>query len=386
MNEKTCFLSTQDVSVKDLDALIKRRTDVSEYSLSSAVVHNVLVYDASRVITAAQKNRQAVMAEFHKVLSDGPGVFVIKKAYRDLSIVDDQTVVFNALLKEESANGKVADHFAEAGANGRLWNALQKSALRDPAVFVKYNANPLLGLASESWLGTGWQLTSQVNIVPPGGKAQKPHRDYHLGFQTNDVAEGFPRSTHTLSSLLTLQGMIAHSDMPVESGPTLLLPYSHQYELGYLAWRDPDIIAYFDEHAVQLALEKGDMVFFNPALFHAAGTNTTQDVYRAANLVQVSSAFGKTMESIDREAMMNAVYPILLQMRNSEQLTEQEGEAVIQAVADGYSFPTNLDRDPPLDGLAPETEQAFMSRAIKECMDSACFAETLREIKARRSA
>ena len=39
---------------------------------------------------------------------------------------------------------------------------------------------------------------------------------------------------------------------------------------------------------VQLALGIGDAVFFNPALFHAAGTNRTTDVDRMANLLQVS--------------------------------------------------------------------------------------------------
>ena len=59
--------------------------------------------------------------------------------------------------------------------------------------------------------------------------------------------------------------------MPVESGPTLYLPYSHQYEPGYLAFHLPEFTEYFQENYTELPLEKGDAAFFNPALFHGAG-------------------------------------------------------------------------------------------------------------------
>ena len=140
-----------------------------------------------------------------------------------------------------------------------------------------------------------------MNVVRPGGQAQDPHRDYHLGFLENDVVEQYPTHVHLLSPVLTLQGAVAHSDMPVESGPTMYLPYSHQYAPGYLAWRLPEFRAYFGEHYVQLPLAKGDAVFFNPALFHGAGTNVSADIQRVANLLQVSSAFGRAMETVDRD-------------------------------------------------------------------------------------
>ena len=123
---------------------------------------------------------------------------------------------------------------------------------------------------------------------------------------------GSRRTCTALSPVLTLQGAIAHCDMPVESGPTMYLPYSQQYAPGYLAWRRPEFKEYFARHHVQLPLAKGDAVFFNPALFHAAGTNRTTDVKRMANLLQVSSPFGRAIECVDRQAMANAVFPTLL--------------------------------------------------------------------------
>ena len=52
---------------------------------------------------------------------------------------------------------------------------------------------------------------------------------------------------------------------------------------------------------MQLPLPKGDAAFFNPALFHGAGTNVSRDIQRVANLLQVSSAFGRAMETVDRD-------------------------------------------------------------------------------------
>ena len=38
----------------------------------------------------------------------------------------------------------------------------------------------------------------------------------------------------------------------------------------------------------------------------------------------------------------------------------------IAACAEGYAFPTNLDRDPPLGGLAPASQQDLLRRALAE--------------------
>ena len=54
---------------------------------------------------------------------------------------------------------------------------------------------------------------------------------------------------------------------------------------------------------MQLALAKGDAVFFNPALLHAAGENRSGNIQRMANLLQVSSAFGRALETLDRASL-----------------------------------------------------------------------------------
>ena len=103
---------------------------------------------------------------------------------------------------------------------------------------------------------------------------------------------------------LALQGAVAHCDMPVDSGPTMLLPFSQRFAGGYLAFHRPEFIDYFAQHQVQVPLATGDAVFFNPALYHGAGANVSGDIRRIANLLQISSPFGRAMEAVDRTAMV----------------------------------------------------------------------------------
>ncbi|NWA67574.1 phytanoyl-CoA dioxygenase family protein [Pseudomonas reactans] len=374
------FVTEQAVRLADFSELCAQQVNTEDYPLCAQVHNNVPIYQAR---TLRNADRLTAMNELHRLFRDGPGVMVVRSAYEDLEVVDRHSQVFEAIFANEAAQGVAADHFAKAGSNGRIWNSLQKAAVQSPASFVEYYANPLLGLIAEAWLGPSYQVTAQVNVVHPGGQAQQPHRDYHLGFQTNDVVERFPLPLHLLSQYLTLQGAVAHSDMPLETGPTQLLPFSQQYTLGYLAWRRPEFIDYFQQHAVQLPLNKGDLLFFNPALFHAAGTNRTPDRQRMANLLQISSAFGKPMEALDRDRMMLAVYPALL---DNTALDAQAVHAVIACTADGYSFPTNLDTDPPLKGLAPQTGQQLMQQALAERWPLSDFAAAVAQMRAKRQA
>jgi len=371
------FVTADAVRIEDFQRICAQQARVEDYPLAAGVLRNVPIYQAH---TLRNSDRLSVMNELHRLFSDGPGVMVVRRAFEDLEVVDRHSQVFEAIFAQEAQHGAGADHFAKAGTNGRIWNSLQKAALQSPESFAEYYANPLLGLIAEAWLGPSFQVTAQVNVVHPGGQAQQPHRDYHLGFQTTDVVERFPLPLHQLSQYLTLQGAVAHSDMPLETGPTQLLPFSQQYALGYLAWRRAEFIDYFQQHAVQLPLNKGDLLFFNPALFHAAGTNRTPDRQRMANLLQISSAFGKPMEALDRERMMLAIYPALLAN------PALDAQAVVACTADGYAFPTNLDTDPPLKGLAPQTGQELMLQALNERWPIADFAAAVAQQRAKRQA
>lgn len=379
----------EDCSLHDFVAVLERDRDTVRTAYAHSVRHHVPIYDCTsldRVLGDAVR-RMALQEEWADVLEQGAGVFVLKRAYTDTATIDAASAVFEAIIHDErAAGGAAADHFAKAGANDRIWNAQQKLCLRAPEVFARYYANPFLVAASEAWLGPCYQMTAQVNVVRPGGAAQQAHRDYHLGFQTVGQAQRYPAQVHAMSPFLTLQGAVAHGDMPVESGPTKLLPFSQRYAPGYLAWRRQDFRDYFEAHQRQLPLEKGDVIFFNPALFHAAGENRTTDVQRMANLLQVSSAYGRAMESLDRVAMCEALYPVLLERMAHDDLTLAEIDAVIASCAEGYPFPTNLDSDPPSGGLAPESQQALMSRALREAWRDEDFVAAIRAQAGRRQA
>ncbi len=375
-----------DCDLDDFVILVERHTDAADYPLAAEVQQNVVVYDADRLRAevARPDGEDFVAAELVRALTDGPGVVAFRGAFADLDLVDRVTATFDALIADEKvAGGARGDHFAKSGANDRVWNALEKLAVRDPSTFVDYYANDLLALISRVWLGPGYQVTSQVNVVRPGGQAQDPHRDYHLGFLANAVVEEYPRHVHLLSPVLTLQGAVAHSDMPVESGPTMYLPYSHQYALGYLAWRLPEFRDYFQQHFVQPPLAKGDAVFFNPALFHGAGTNVSADIQRVANLLQVSSAFGRAMETVDRDRVLRAIYPLLLERRAAGLPADALGHA-LAAAADGYPFPTNLDLDQPVGGLTPASQAELAATALADGASPAELGAVLDGYAARR--
>jgi len=59
------------------------------------------------------------------------------------------------------------------------------------------------------------------------------------------------------------------------------------------------------------------------------------------------------MEKVNHVKVMEAVYPSLLR----KLLSDEELNAVLAASGEGYSFPTNLDTDPPLGSLVPKTQQ-----------------------------
>ncbi|KAB7575799.1 phytanoyl-CoA dioxygenase [Verminephrobacter sp. Larva24] len=380
-------LRANEARLDDLQAVLAQKTDPRDCPNAAHTTHDVPVYDCAALRTQLHGDdgfRSALMTEWARVWEHGPGILVLKGALPDHALVDAVTQRFQAIIESERHGQSGGDHFAKAGANDRVWNALEKLCLLDPALFARYYASDMIALASHAWLGPGYQVTSQVNNVRPGGAAQMPHRDYHLGFCTATQAEAYPAHAHRLSPMLTLQGAVAHVDMPLESGPTLYLPHSQKFSHGYLVAERADFRTYFEQHRVQLPLAKGDAVFFNPALLHAAGENRSADIQRMANLLQVSAAFGRAMETVDRHRMALTLYPPLLTLLRDGQLDPGAARRAVAASAEGYAFPTNLDRDPPLGGLAPESPQAVMQRALHEAWPPEQFQRHMDTLAERR--
>ena len=67
----------------------------------------------------------------------------------------------------------------------------------------------------------------------------------------------------------------------------------------------------------------------------------------------------------------------------SSDKTDRAADAVA-ACAEGYAFPTNLDRDPPIGGLAPPSQQALMLAALRDGKTVEVFTRDLQAQQARR--
>lgn len=107
------------------------------------------------------------------------------------------------------------------------------------------------------------------------------------------------------------------------------------------------------------------------------------DINRMANLLQVSSPFGRAMESLDRTAMVAAVYPALQAMQAAGRDPRDILNAVV-ATAEGYPFPTNLDRDKPIGSLAPASQVDVVLDALASDFTSAQLDDALNNQNERR--
>jgi ectoine hydroxylase-related dioxygenase (phytanoyl-CoA dioxygenase family) len=357
---RATWISRNDGTLDDLKTLCDRQTQIEDWPHAEATEQNILIYDAAKAAATQGDERQALMAEWATAFRTGPGVIVLRGAIPDTAVMDRATEVFSAIIAEEKDASSRGDYFITAGSNDRVWNSLQKHCLADPENFADYFSYPSIDMACRAWLGPGYQMTAQCFRVNPGGKAQDAHRDFHLGFMSPERQEDYPAHVQELSPILTLQGGVAHIDMPLETGPTLYLPYSQMFFEGYLAFGRPEFQEHFKAARSQLPMKKGDAIFFNPAVMHGAGANVTKDRYRLVNLLQISSAMGRTMEAIDRTKMMKALYPVLSGGRWGKEALQ----TIVAATAEGYAFPTNLDTDPAVGGMSPKTHADMMHEAL----------------------
>ena len=116
----------------------------------------------------------------------------------------------------------------------------------------------------------------------------------------------------------------------------------------------------------------------------AAGDNVSADIYRMANLLQISSAFGRAMETVNRSKMSKALFPVLKDFSNGKILSDRQLNNAIHACAEGYFFPTNLDLDPPIGGLAPKSQSQIIKEALEQNLSTAQFTEILDQLHARQ--
>jgi ectoine hydroxylase-related dioxygenase (phytanoyl-CoA dioxygenase family) len=347
-------------SLEELKKLCSRQVPPGFYPLATTIASNIPIYNLSS-FSKTSESISALQKEWHHILLSGPGVFVARHMYSP-SAVEEANTTFQTIIDSEKAlkpNNSNKDW---------VWNIFSKHCLQDPSSFYSYYSNAWLQHISSMWLGPNYQITAQVNNVGPGGEAQHPHRDYHLGFLSPAQLSQVPIATQLASQLLTLQGAIAHSDMPTGTGSTRLLPFSQTFQEGFIAFKRPEFAEYFAQNWVSLELQIGDGIFFSPAIYHAAGANSSnaqENFIRKANLLQISSAYGRPMEMVESIPLIERSWDVLSSKYADEGEQSERVEAFVKAVAKGYNFPTNLDRR--IGGpVSLESEQQVVLMALKE--------------------
>src|ERR1700733_3640415 len=190
------WLTADSCDLEEFKAQVERSLNRADYPFASNVVSNVLVYDGleARKAAASPESRKELLAEWVDAFTDGPGIIVIRNAFPEHAAIDKSNAHYWAIIDEERlSNVGGGDHFAKPGANDRIWNALEKLCLRDPAVFASYYGNAIIALVSEAWLGPSYQITSQLNVVNPGGAGRAPRLSSGLPVGGSDRALSRPR-------------------------------------------------------------------------------------------------------------------------------------------------------------------------------------------------
>ena len=211
IDRKAVWLDEASADISVLRELTRQVTEPESVPLATTIVRQIPVYEGSDIRAAAfiqdsaPQRIRAYQQEWAWVLGQGSGIVVVRNAFDDVSIVDAVSEVFNGIIDEERRSGTGADHFSARGNNTRIWNAHEKLCMASLELFARYNANDTLQFMCLAWLGPGYQITAQGNIVHPGGKAQTCHRDYHMGFQQPEQLYQYPAQVHGMTPMLTLQ-------------------------------------------------------------------------------------------------------------------------------------------------------------------------------------
>ena len=98
-------------------------------------------------------------------------------------------------------------------------------------------------------------------------------------------------------------------------------------------------------------------------------------------LLQIPSAFGVPMETIDPDRIQLACYETLRQSAPIGSALE----TLITVMSDSYPFPTNLDRDVPDRSLTPTSSKQLLLNALEQSWDKARFKQALEDYRWRRS-
>jgi len=143
----------------------------------------------------------------------------------------------------------------EAGVGEQSKNATHHTILLCPKMLQLIDPNPIHGFLNHYFRGPYILYTMGASTVKPHGEyvyTQKIHREFY-----------------TFSHRLMVNTLIMLDDSTEDNGATYMLSGSHK------TTEEPDE-EYFYENAVRVLGKKGDVLLFDPNIWHAAGINTTE--------------------------------------------------------------------------------------------------------------
>ena len=228
-------------------------------------------------------------------------------------VVDRASEAFTALIDGAARRGRRRRRPLRQGrrqrpdlerrAEARRCTPPRCSPTTTPTTRSRWSARPGSARATRS----PRRSTSSIPVAPP----QVPHRDYHLGFVDLGPAARPTRRTcppaRPGADAAGRRRALRHAagERPDDAAAVLadvrrrvrrvLPPGVHRRSSPTTTCR--------------CRCARATRCSSTPRCIHGAGTNTSTDIRRMANLLQISSPFGRAMESLDRTAMVRAALP-----------------------------------------------------------------------------
>lgn len=118
----------------------------------------------------------------------------------------------------------------------------------------------------EKFLGQFYILNLQNAII------NNPNEKHHQSSWHRDL----PYQNYVISNPLSINALFCIDDFSVETGGTIVVPYTHKTEI-----LPSD--RYIKKHAVTAVAKAGSVIIFDSMLFHKAGYNSSNIIRRAVN-------------------------------------------------------------------------------------------------------
>lgn len=188
---------------------------------------------------------------------------------------DGFTIIENVLTAEEllQYRNKIDSIYKQQEEEfgiDKLNKVLEKDMCRMPLkyddYFINIATNKIVLAVIERFLGEFYILNLQNAII------NNPNEEHHQSSWHRDL----PYQNYVISNPLSINALFCIDDFSVETGGTVVVPYTHKTEI-----LPSD--KYIQKHAVTAVAKAGSVIVFDSMLFHKAGYNSSNIIRRAVN-------------------------------------------------------------------------------------------------------